>query len=72
MDQLLTLSEYTERFPLIGLNIADGLEELLDELEEHAPNEQNRIAVDIMIQAAQLQALQAIAVGIQALVEKEN
>jgi len=72
MSDVKSLDQYIDSFPVIGGNIADGLEELLDELEKHNPNQQNVLAMNIMIQAAQLQALQAIAVGIKALIEKEN
>jgi hypothetical protein len=72
MSDVKTLNEYINSFPIIGANIADGLEELLDELETHNPHQKNTLATNIIIQAAQLQALQAIAIGIANLAQKES
>lgn len=72
MNETLSLDDFIASFPIIGMNIADGLEELLEELEENHEKSIHTIAAGIMIQAAQLQALQAIAVGLRDLVNKEN
>ena len=72
MNETLTLDEYILKFAEVGATIASGLDDLAVEIE--TPNSGNAASTvtNIMIQVAQVQALQAIAVGIKALIEKEN
>jgi hypothetical protein len=72
MDNVLSLEDYIAAFPDVGRALAEGLEELLEELDEHHPTTRNVFATFIMTQAAQLQAQQAIAVGIRDLINQKE
>lgn len=72
MSESMSLNEYIENFANIGEALTEGLGDLADELEEYNLTQGVTVATNIMVQIAQVQALQAIAVGIRDLIEKEN
>lgn len=72
MSNAYTIADYTSKFELIAEQIQHTLEEYGTDLDERKPADSSDRVMSIMVEVAKMQALQAIALGIQALVEKEN
>lgn len=72
MNNTLTLDQYVDMFGEIGHQIGDQLDNLAEELDKAPEGTQHQVVMNIMVGVAQVQALQAIAVGIRDLVNKEN
>lgn len=68
----MTMADYIEKFPEIADAIRGVLVDLGDELGTNNDEHAFEITTNIMVQVGQLHALQAIALGIQELVNKEN
>jgi hypothetical protein len=69
-DTVMTLKDYTDKFPEIADAIRGVLDDLGDELQTNDADNAFEITTNIMVQVGQLHALQAIALGIQELTQK--
>jgi hypothetical protein len=72
MNDTMTLDQYIAVFSDIGAQIGDELDNLAEELDKAPDGTQHQVVMNIMVGVAQVQALQAIAVGIRDLIQKEN
>jgi len=71
-DTVVTLEDYTGKFPEIAEMIRENLDDYGKELDDKNPEDAMGKVMTIMVDIGKMHALQAIALGIQKLANKEN